>query len=63
MAKNLLSMKSPDIAYTKEVLAQLEEKARDIMNFYQYHFFENMKLEDNLLTIFQSIQDLYPQKN
>lgn len=56
-------MKSPDIAYTKEVLAQLEEKARDIMNFYQYHLFENMKLEDNLLTIFQSIQDLYPQKN
>ncbi|MGX7092374.1 sensor histidine kinase [Hutsoniella sourekii] len=60
--KNLLSMKTPDIAYTKEVLAQLEEKARDIMNFYQNHLFENMKLEDNLLTIFQSIQALYPQK-
>lgn len=61
-AKNLLAMKSPDIAYAKEVLAQLEEKARDIMNFYQNHLFENMKLEDNLLTIFQSVQALYPQK-
>lgn len=61
-AKNLLSMKSPDILYTKDVLAQLEEKARGIMNFYQNHLFENMKLEDNLLTIFHSIQDLYPHK-
>lgn len=61
-AKNLLSMKKPDTAYAKEVLTQLEEKARDIMNFYQNHLFENMDLEDNLATIFQSIQALYPQK-
>ncbi|RLK63910.1 hypothetical protein D3H64_01830 [Atopobacter sp. AH10] len=61
-AKNLLAIKSPDITYTKEVLTQLEAKARDIMNFYQNHLFENMKLEDNLLTIFQSIRVLYPQK-
>ncbi|KAA9220406.1 MULTISPECIES: sensor histidine kinase [Aerococcus] len=61
-AKNLLTMKSPDVSYVKEVLTQLEGRTREIMNFYQNHLFENRNLEDNLASILQSIQALYPQK-
>lgn len=59
--KNLLSMKEPDYAYVKQVLTDLEKKARDQMTYYQNHLFDNEDLTENLTQVFHSVQALYPQ--
>jgi len=62
-AKNYLSLKNPDINYSKEILNNLEEKSRNIMKFYQNYLFENLDLKENILSIFENIKNLYPNKN
>lgn len=60
---NHLSSKNPDIEYTKNILRELEKKARNIMKFYQSSLFEKANLETSLLAIFDNVSSLYPDKN
>ncbi|ACV29857.1 Uncharacterised protein [Anaerococcus prevotii] len=62
-SKNYLSSKNPDIEYSKNILRELEEKARNIMKFYQSSLFEKANLETSLLAIFDNVASLYPDKN
>ena len=62
-SKNFLSSKNPDIEYTKNILRELEKKARNIMKFYQSSLFEKANLETSLLAIFDNVGSLYPDKN
>lgn len=62
-SKNYLSSKNPDIEYTKNILRELEKKARNIMKFYQSSLFEKANLETSLLAIFDNVGSLYPYKN
>ncbi|HEO4727699.1 TPA: hypothetical protein VA072_001319 [Streptococcus agalactiae] len=62
-SKNYLSSKNPDIEYTKNILRELEKKARNIMKFYQSSLFEKANLETSLLAIFDNVASLYPDKN
>ncbi len=62
-SKNFLSSKNPDIEYSKNILRELEEKARNIMKFYQSSLFEKANLETSLLAIFDNVASLYPDKN
>lgn len=62
-SKNYLSSKNPDIEYTKNILRELEKKARNIMKFYQSSLFEKANLETSLLAIFDNVASLYPEKN
>ena len=62
-SKNFLSSKNPDIEYTKNILRELERKARNIMKFYQSSLFEKANLETSLLVIFDNVSSLYPDKN
>lgn len=62
-SKNYLSSKNPDIEYTKNILRELEKKARNIMKFYQASLFEKASLETSLLAIFDNVGSLYPDKN
>lgn len=62
-SKNYLSSKNPDIEYTKNILRELEKKARNIMKFYQSSLFEKANLEISLLAIFDNLASLYPDKN
>ncbi|AXY26419.1 histidine kinase [Suicoccus acidiformans] len=62
-SKNFLSSKNPDIEYTKNILRELEKKARNIMKFYQSSLFEKANLETSLSAIFDNVSSLYPDKN
>lgn len=62
-AKNYLTLKNPDINYSKEILNNLEEKSRSIMKFYQNYLFENLDLKENIVSIFENVKNLYPDKN
>ena len=62
-SKNYLSSKNPDIEYTKNILRELEKKARNIMKFYQSSLFEKANLETSILAIFDNVGSLYPDKN
>ena len=62
-SKNYLSSKNPDIEYTKNILRELEKKARNIMKFYQSSLFEKANLEISLSAIFENLASLYPDKN
>ena len=62
-SKNFLSVKNPDIGYAKNILRELEKKARNIMKFYQSSLFEKANLETSLLAIFDNVGSLYPDKN
>ena len=62
-SKNYLSSKNPDIEYSKNILRELEEKAQNIMKFYQSSLFEKANLETSLLAIFDNVASLYPDKN
>lgn len=62
-SKNYLSSKNPDIEYTKNILRELEKKARNIMKFYQSSLFEKANLETSLLAIFDNVGSLYPDKD
>lgn len=62
-SKNYLSSKNPDIEYSKNILRELEEKARNIMKFYQSSLFEKANLEISLSAIFENLASLYPDKN
>lgn len=62
-SKNYLSSKNPDIEYSKNILRELEEKARHIMKFYQSSLFEKANLEISLLAIFDNVASLYTDKN
>ena len=62
-SKNYLSSKNPDIEYSKNILRELEEKARNIMKFYQSSLFEKANLETSLLAIFDNVGSLYPDKD
>lgn len=62
-SKNYLSSKNPDIEYSKNILRELEQKARNIMKFYQSSLFEKANLETSLSAIFDNVSSLYPNKN
>ena len=62
-SKNYLSSKNPDIEYTRNILRELEKKARNIMKFYQSSLFEKANLETSLSAIFDNVSSLYPDKN
>lgn len=62
-SKNYLSSKNPDIEYSKNILRELEEKARNIMKFYQSSLFEKASLETSLLSILDNVASLYPDKD
>ncbi|MBU5668221.1 hypothetical protein KQI68_00050 [Peptoniphilus sp. MSJ-1] len=61
--RNYLSLKNPDINYSKEILSNLEEKSRNIMKFYQNYLFENLDLKENIVSIFENLKILYPDKS
>lgn len=61
--RNYLSLKNPDKEKAKDVLNKLEEKARDIMKFYQSNLFEKANLEASISAIFNNVASLYSNKN
>ncbi|MDY3006694.1 histidine kinase [Anaerococcus porci] len=62
-SRNYLSSKNPNIEYSKNILSNLEEKARKIMKFYQSSLFEKANLETSILAIFDNVSSLYPNRN
>ncbi|WP_303130939.1 hypothetical protein [Clostridium sp.] len=62
-SKNYLSVKDPDISYVKEILSKLENKARNIMKFYQSNLFEKANLQTSIAAIFDNVSSLYVNKN
>lgn len=62
-AKNLLSLRSPDINNTKVILSDLEVRVRNMMNFYSSNIFNGYSSWEHIEYIFTSIKKLYPNKN
>ena len=62
-AKNLLSLRSPDIDETKRILSDLELRVRNIMNFYSSNIFSGYSSWEHIEYMLAAIKKLYPQKD
>jgi two-component system secretion system sensor histidine kinase SalK len=62
-AKNLLSLRSPDIDETKRILSDLELRVRNIMNFYSSNIFSGYSSWEHIEYMLAAIKKLYPKKN
>ncbi len=62
-AKNLLSLRSPDIDETKRILSDLELRVRNIMNFYSSNIFSGYSSWEHIEYMLAAIKKLYPKKD
>lgn len=61
--KNYLSTKDPDLDFVKEILTDLEDKARGIMKYYQSNVYDDIDVGASLEHVFANIASLYKDKN
>lgn len=59
---NLLSLSSPDVDRSRDILTDLETKMRKIINFYSSEVFLEYSAVDNINTLIACIQPLYPDQ-
>ena len=62
-AKNLLSLRSPDVDETKRILSDLELRIRNMMNFYSSNIFSGYASWEHIGYMLDAIKKLYPKKN
>ena len=62
-SRTLLNVNKPDIDKTKQILKDLENKSRKIMNFYSSNLFDYFSFDENFENMIQSVETLYPQKD
>ena len=62
-SKNYLSTKDPDLDFVKEILTDLEDKARGIMKYYQSNVYDDIDVGASLEHVFANIASLYKDKN
>ena len=62
-SKNYLSTKDPDLGFVKEILTDLEDKARGIMKYYQSNVYDDIDVGASLEHVFQNIASLYKGKD
>ena len=61
--KNYLSTKDPDLDFVKEILTDLEDKARGIMKYYQSNVYDDIDVGASLEHVFANIASLYKDKD
>lgn len=61
--KNYLSTKDPDLDFVKEILTDLEDKARGIMKYYQSNVYDDIDVGASLEHVFANIASLYKGKD
>lgn len=61
--KNYLSTKDPDLGFVKEILTDLEDKARGIMKYYQSNVYDDIDVGASLEHVFANIASLYKGKD
>ncbi len=61
--RNLLGLKEPDTKRSMEILKNLENKCRQLMNFYSSNLFDYFSFEENFENMLLSLERLYPNKN
>ena len=61
--KNYLSTKNPDLGFVKEILTDLEDKARGIMKYYQSNVYDDIDVGASLEDVFHNIASLYKGKD
>ncbi|MFR1323812.1 MAG: hypothetical protein ACLSBL_01770 [Ezakiella massiliensis] len=62
-SKNYLSTKDPDLDFVKEILTDLEDKARGIMKYYQSNVYDDIDVGASLEHVFANIASLYKDKD
>lgn len=62
-SKNYLSTKDPDLGFVKEILTDLEDKARGIMKYYQSNVYDDIDVGASLEHVFANIASLYKGKD
>lgn len=62
-SKNYLSTKDPDLGFVKEILTDLEDKARGIMKYYQSNVYDDIDVGASLEHVFANIASLYKDKD
>lgn len=62
-SKNYLSTKDPDLDFVKEILTDLEDKARGIMKYYQSNVYDDIDVGASLEHVFANIASLYKGKD
>lgn len=62
-SKNYLSTKDPDLGFVKEILTDLEDKARGIMKYYQSNVYDDLDVGASLEDVFHNIASLYKGKD
>ena len=62
-SKNYLSTRDPDLDFVKEILTDLEDKARGIMKYYQSNVYDDIDVGASLEHVFANIASLYKDKN
>lgn len=62
-SKNYLSTKDPDLDFVKEILTDLEDKARGIMKYYQSNVYDDIDVGASLEHVFSNIASLYKDKD
>ncbi|MDD7305241.1 MAG: hypothetical protein PUG67_01490 [Peptoniphilaceae bacterium] len=62
-AINYLNLKDPDINESKDILKDLEKKARLIMAFYQNNYLNSITIEETFNTMLFNLERLHPEKN
>lgn len=61
--KNYLSAKDPDLGFVKEILTDLEDKARGVMKYYQSNVYDDIDVGASLEHVFANIASLYKDKD
>ena len=61
-SKALLELNTPDVKYSMKILTDLENKIRQIMNFYSSNLFDYFSFRENFENMILSIKNLYPMK-
>lgn len=58
-SRNYLSLKNPDVEYSKKVLSNLESKLRRMMKLYQANLFERADINTSIRSIIDNVSSLY----
>ena len=62
-AKNLLSLRSPEVEETKKILSDLEVRIRAMMNFYSSNIYSEYASWENIGYMVDAIKAIYPLKH
>ena len=58
-SRNYLSLKNPDVEYSKKLLSNLESKLRRMMKLYQANLFERADINTSIRSIIDNVSSLY----